>query len=164
MAEVKTTQQPTRQYVAPDRASIIGTLLTGLVVGLVGWLLSMAIQMWIIEPVFCRSPQTFAVCSQGGTIGWVVAMIIVSVASLLSLVRSGVFRPLLVVLASLIALWGASAWLGPLSWWQAMIWHGVLFALTYLLFAWVARLSNFLLAMIVTIVLIIGARLIVINS
>ena len=160
MAQVNTTSA----YVAPDRHSILGTVLTGLVVGLVGWLLSLAIQTWIIDPVFCRSPQTFAVCANGGTIGWVIAMILVSIASLLSLVRNGVFRPLLVVLASLIALWGASAWLGPLPWWQGMLWHGVLFALAYALFAWVARLSNFLIAVIITIVLIVAARLIVIGS
>lgn len=160
MAQVNTTSA----YVAPDRRSILGTVLTGLVVGLVGWLLSLAIQTWIIDPVFCRSPQTFAVCANGGTIGWVIAMILVSIASLLSLVRNGVFRPLLVVLASLIALWGASAWLGPLPWWQGMLWHGVLFALAYALFAWVARLSNFLIAVIITIVLIVAARLIVIGS
>lgn len=160
MAEVNTT----KAYIAPDRRSVVGTLLTGLVVGLVGWLLSLAIQMWIIEPIFCRSPQTFAVCANGGTIGWAIAMIIASVASLLSLVRSGVFRPLLVVLASIIALWGASAWLGPLPWWQGILWHGALFALAYVLFAWVARLTNFLLAVIITIVLIIAARLVVINS
>lgn len=160
MAEVNTTSA----YVAPDRRSVLGTVLTGLVVGVVGWLLSLAIQTWIIDPVFCRSPQTFAVCANGGTIGWVIAMILVSIASLLSLVRNGVFRPLLVVLASLIALWGASAWLGPLPWWQGMLWHGVLFALAYALFAWVARLSNFLIAVIVTIVLIVAARLVVIGS
>ena len=93
-----------------------------------------------------------------------IAKILVSIASLLSLVRNGVFRPLLVVLASLIALWGASAWLGPLPWWQGMLWHGVLFALAYALFAWVARLSNFLIAVIITIGLIVAARLIVIGS
>lgn len=160
MADATTPQR----YIAPDRRSIVGTLVTGLAVGIIGWLLSLAIQMWIIEPIFCRSPQTFAVCANGGTVAWAIAMIIVSVASLLSLVRSGVFRPLLVVLASLITLWGVSAWLGPLPWWQAMLWHGLLFALAYLLFAWVARLSSFLLAVIISIVLIIAARLVVINS
>ena len=160
MAEVTTRSV----YITPDRRSVVGTLLTGLAVGIVGWLLNLAIQAWIIEPVFCRSPQTFAVCANGGTIAWVIAMILVSIASLLSLVRSGVFRPLLVVIASLIALWGVSLWLGPLAWWQAMLWHGALFAVAYGLFSWVARLSNFLLAVIVTTILIIASRFVVINS
>ncbi len=160
MAEVNTSNV----YVAQEQRSVIGAAITGLFVGIVGWLVSMAIQAWIIEPIFCRSAQTFNVCSNGGTIAWTVALIIVSIVGLLSLVRTGVFRPLLVVLATLIALWGVSAWLGPLTWWQALLWHGVLFALAYSLFAWVARIQSFLLSLVVTIVLIIIARFVVLNS
>lgn len=161
MAEVNTTSSV---YAPGEPRSLVGVAVTGLAVGLIGWLVNMAIQSWIIEPIFCRSTQTFDVCSNGGTISWAIAMIIVSIIGLLSLVRSGVFRPLLVVLAVLIALWGASAWLGPLSWWEAMIWQGVIFAFAYSLFAWVARLQSFLLSLIVTIVLVILTRLVVINS
>lgn len=143
---------------------MIGAAVTGLAVGLVGWLVNMAIQAWIIEPIFCRSTQSFDVCANGGTISWAVALIIASIVGLLSLVRTGVFRPLLVVLATLIALWGVSAWLGPLPWWQALLWHGVLFAIAYSLFAWVARIQSFLFSLIVTIVLIIITRFVVINS
>lgn len=160
MAEVNTSNV----YVAQERRSVVGAAVTGLIVGVVGWLVSLAIQAWIIEPIFCRSAQTFNVCSNGGTIAWTVALIIVSIVGLLSLVRTGVFRPLLVVLATLIALWGVSAWLGPLPWWQALLWHGVLFALAYSLFAWVARIQSFLLSLIVTIVLIIIVRFVVLNS
>src|SRR4051812_20656734 len=135
MAQSNTTQV----YVESDKRSMIGAAVTGLLVGVVGWLASMAIQTWIIEPIFCRSAQTFSVCSNGGTIAWAVALIIVSIVGLLSLVRTGVFRPLLVVLASLVTLWGVSAWLGPLPWWQALLWHGLLFAAAYSLFAWIAR-------------------------
>lgn len=161
MAQANTTSSV---YVAGEPRSLLGVAITGLAVGLIGWLLTMAIQSWIIEPVFCRSTQSFDVCSSGGTISWAIALIIVSIIGLLSLVRSGVFRPLLVVLAVLIALWGASMWLGPLVWWQAMLWQGFLFAAAYSLFAWVARIQSFLLSLIVTIVLVILARLVVINS
>lgn len=160
MAEVNTSNI----YVAQDQRSVVGAAITGLFVGIAGWLASMAIQAWIIEPIFCRSAQTFNVCSNGGTIAWTVALIIVSIVGLLSLVRTGVFRPLLVVLATLIALWGVSVWLGPLPWWQAALWHGILFALAYSLFAWVARIQSFLLSLIVTLVLIIIARFVVLNS
>lgn len=160
MAEVNTSSV----YVAQEQRSVFGAALTGLFVGVVGWLVSMAIQAWIIEPIFCRSPQTFNVCSSGGTIAWTTALIIVSIVGLFSLVRTSVFRPLLVVLATLIALWGVSAWLGPLPWWQALLWHGVLFALAYSLFAWIARIQSFLLSLIITIALIIIARFVVLNS
>lgn len=160
MAEVRTTPL----YVSGEQRSVVGAALTGLFVGIVGWLTTMAIQAWIIEPIFCRSAQTANVCSSGGTIAWVTALIIVSIVGLLSLVRTGVFRPLLVVLAALIALWGVSTWLAPLPWWQALLWHGALFTLAYSLFAWLARVQSFLLSLIVTIVVIIVIRFVVLNS
>jgi len=40
----------------------------------------------------------------------------------------------------------------------------LLFGLAYIVFAWVARIQNFLLSLVVTIILIILARLVVINS
>ena len=151
-------------YIAQDRRPVIGAALTGFFVGAVGWLVNMAIQAWIIEPIFCRSTQTYNVCANGGTVAWTVALIIVSIVGLLGLVRTGVFRPLLVVLATLRALWGVSAWLGPLPWWQSLLWHGVLFALSYSLFAWIARVQSFLLSLIVTVVVIIVTRFVVLNS
>lgn len=158
------TTKPSTLYVASDQRSAIGAAITGFMVGAAGWLMSMAIQAWVIEPIFCRSTQTYNVCSNGGTVAWVIALIMVSIVGLLSLVRTGVFRPLLVVLATLSALWGASAWLGPLPWWQALLWQGLLFAVAYSLFAWVARFKSFLISLILTIVVVILARLVVINS
>jgi len=160
MAEVKKSQF----YVPQERRSFIGVVVTGFLVGVLSWLLSLGLQAWIIEPIFCRSEQSFDICANGGTIAWTASVIIVSFLGLLSMVRTNVFRPLLVVIATLIALWSVSAWLGPLEWWQAMLWHGLLFGLAYIVFAWVARIQNFLLSLVVTIILIILARLVVINS
>ena len=151
-------------YVAQEQRSVIGAAIAGVFVGLAGWMLNLALQAWIIEPFFCRSPETFAVCSNGGTVAWTAAVIFASIIGLIALVRSGVFRPLLVVIATLIALWGVAAWLGPLVWWQALLWHGILFAVAYSLFSWIARISSFLVALIITIVVIVLARLVVINS
>lgn len=159
MAEVK---QPI--YISSDRRSIMTTLATGLFVGVAGWLLNLAIQRFFVEPIFCRNADSFAMCANGGTIAWVIAIIIVSAAGLFSLVRIGVFRPLLVVLAAVIALWGVSSWLGPLEWWQAMLWQGALFALAYMLFTWIARAERFPVAFIVTILVILLMRLVVVSA
>jgi len=147
-----------------ERRSVLTTVLTGLAVGVVGWLLSLGLQRFFIEPVFCRNPDAFSTCAQGGTVAWVVAVVIISALGLIALVRTGVFRPLLVVLAAIAALWGASAWLGPLAWWQALIWHGVLFALAYALFGWIARTQKFPIAFVATIVIIIALRLVALNA
>lgn len=157
-------ENSSRPYIASDGRSLIGTSVSGLVVGMAGWLASLAIQQWIIDPVFCRSSQTATICANGDAVAWTIAMIVVSIFGLLSMVRWNVFRPLLVALAALIALWGVHGWLAPLEWWQAMLWHGGLFMFAYLLFAWVARINAFVIALILTILLIILARLVVIST
>jgi len=157
-----TLRQPI--YISSDRRSIVQTLLVGLAVGILGWLLDMAIQRFFIEPVFCRNADSFSMCANGGTIAWVIAIIIASAIGLFSLIRINVFRPLLVVLAAAVTLWGVSGWLGPLVWWQALLWHGALFAVAYLLFVWLARAERFPLAFITTIVVILLLRLVVLSA
>jgi hypothetical protein len=147
-----------------QRQTLISSVLIGLIAGIVGWLLSMALQRWVISSLFCQSTDTYSVCANGGTVSWAVAVIVVGIFSLFIMVSTGIFRPLLVVLASIISLWGASAWLGPLEWWQSMLWHGLLFALAYAFFAWIARIDKFLISLIITIIAIVLARLVAISA
>lgn len=160
MAEVGTDSP---YYMSTERRSLIATTLSGLAVGIVGWLLSIGLQRFFIEPVFCRNADAFATCAQGGTVAWIVALVIASAVGLVVLVRTSVFRPLLVVLAAIITLWGVSTWLGPLVWWQALLWHGLLFALAYALYGWLARAEKFPVAFISTVVVILALRLVATN-
>lgn len=161
MANTAITQP---MYVGSDRRSIINIALTGLGVGIIGWLLNLAIQRFFVIPVFCNNTDSFSMCANGGTIAWVIAMIIVSAVGLFSLVNIGVFRPLLAVLATMVALWGVSTWLGPLEWWHAMLWHGGLFALAYLLFTWIARTERFPVAFIASVLVVLLLRLVVVSA
>lgn len=151
-------------YISSERRSVITTALTGLGVGILGWILNLGLQRYFIEPVFCRDTNAFNACAQGGTIAWVVAIVIVSAVGLVALVRTSIFRPLLVVLAAIIALWGASGWLGPLVWWQAILWHGLLFALAYALFGWIARTDKFPIAFIAIIIIIVLLRVVAMSA
>jgi hypothetical protein len=151
-------------YISTDQRSIVATVLTGFMVGAIGWLLNLGLQRFFVEPVFCNNTDAFSLCANGGTIAWVIAIVIASAAGLFSLVRAGIFRPLLVVLAAFITLWGVSNWLGPLAWWQAALWQGILFALAYALFAWVSRTERFPVAFILTIAIIIILRLVAVNA
>ena len=158
---VTTTTTTTTSLTATmfGRRSLVSALLIGLGVGVVGWLLTIAFRNYIVEPVFCRSADTFAICNNGGTVAWIAAHIIVAIASVLALVRAGVYRPLLVVLAAFIALWGIGSWLAPLAWYWGVIWQGALFALAYALFAWLASVERFVIGIVATVVMIIVIRL-----
>ncbi len=133
-----------------DVKSLIRLSLIGFVTGVIGWLVYMAISQFFIEPVFCSSAETFAICKNGGTIAWVSAHIVVLAAATAALARLGVYRPLLIIIGVLVALWGAHSWLGGLQWYSAMVWQGLLFGVAMALFGWIARIPNFLFATLAT--------------
>lgn len=143
-----------------DLRSIVQLLIVGAVTGAVGWLLYLAISQFFIEPVFCSSAETFSICQNGGTIAWISAHIIVMAALVAVLARLAVYRPLLVALAVLLSLWGTHVWLGGMDWYIGLAWQLVLFAVAVALFGWIARLTNFLVAVILSIAVVIISRVV----
>ncbi len=133
-----------------DVASLVKLFVIGAISGAVGWLLYLAIAHYFIDPVFCRSAETFSVCRNGGTVAWVSAHIIVMAAAVAALARFAVYRPLLVVLAVLVSLWSAHAWLGGMAWYVGLLWQAVLFGLAVTLFGQIARMMNFLAALLIS--------------
>ncbi len=156
-------EQPTTERYLSDmmsRNALLGALGVGAVVGLIGWLLAIAFDQWVIGAIFCRSSDTASVCVNAWPISWILAHTIVAIGSLFALVRLTVYRPLLVVIAAFVAVWGISAWLLPLAWWQATLWQAGLFALAYALFAWLASIERFLYSLVVTVAVLVIIRLV----
>jgi len=139
--------------------SLIAPLVIGLVVGIVGWLLNLFLQRYFIEPVFCRSTDSFAVCSNGGNVAWAIAHIVLAGLSIIVMVRYLVFRPLLVAVAALLSVWGVAAWLSQMPWYSAIAWQAILFAFAYALFAWIARNDKFWQATLVSAIVVVICRL-----
>lgn len=140
------------------------TTAVGVLVGVLTWLLSLFVQWAFVEPVFCRSVDSFNACANGGTISIVIALAIVNSLGLFALIRLGVFRPLLVVIAALVTLAGTNSWLGSLSWYEASLWYGLLFGITYALYAWVARIKTFWAALALMAIILFGLRLFMARS
>lgn len=147
--------------VVPAASSLPAVLGVGAFVGFFGWALTVAINSWVLNPVFCRSADTAAACSSAGLTAWIIAHIIISVIGLFMLIRANVFRPLLVVLAALATLWIIGLWFIPSVWWVGLIWETVLFALAYALYTWIASAKNFIFSLVAIIVLVIVFRLII---
>lgn len=143
-----------------DLPSIIRLLIVGAVSGAVGWLLYMAISQFFIEPVFCANANTFSVCNNGGTIAWVSAHVIVIAGMVAVLAHLAIYRPLLVALGVFLSLWSAHAWLGGMAWYVGLGWQALLFGLSVALFGWIARLTNFVVAVIVSVAVVILARVV----
>jgi len=147
-----------------DMLALVRLILVGAITGIVGWLLYLAIANFFIEPVFCQSAETYSVCRSGGTIAWIGAHVIVLAAATAVLARLAVYRPLLIVLAVLVSLWGAHSWLGGMEWYVGLFWQAVLFGAAFAVFGWIARLPNFLLALILTIIVTVLSRIVLMLS
>lgn len=147
-------------YQRLSRSNVVFGGLVGAATGALVWLLEWLVREVVIIPLFCNSPDSFTVCSSGGVYSWWIAAILATIASLFVLVRRGIFRPLLVVMAVLASLWGVWAWMGYLDWWQSLIWQMVLFGLGYALFTLLARVANFGLSLIAMVAAIVVVRLV----
>ena len=149
-----------RQPMVPMAITAIG--LTGLAVGVMTWLVMLGLSQFVLTPIFCRSTDT-SYCMQVPTISFWIATVAGQLVGLLGLIKLGVFRPLLVVLASIITLIGVHIWIAAFPWWEAALYTGGLFALVYALYAWINRLSSFPVALAVTVAVIVLGRLAIIS-
>lgn len=136
-------------------ATVMGV---GFGVGALVWLLSLLMQVIFVEPVFCRSADSFQACANGGTISIVISTIIANIVGLIALVRLKVYRPLLVVIAAIITVFGLHSWTGGMAWYEATAWYAFVYALAYGLFAWLARMLSFAVTVILMIVIIVLLR------
>ena len=133
---------------------VMRIVLLGIGTGIVGWLLSLIIRQIILTPLFCGGSQCGGVVDGAANI----ATIIVGVAGLLGLVRLSAYRPLLVVLAVVISLWGIGGWTAGMSWYQALSSWALLYALGYVTFSWLVRPRAFAPAVILVVVAVILIR------
>lgn len=137
---------------------LIGVIVSGAVIGIVVIGLYLLLNHFVFSAVLCR-PQAPADCSQAPTYAMIVAQVIGVIAGIGILVRMRVYRPLLIVLATIATLWTLQSLIAPFAWWGALCIGAVLFGISYGLFAWVARIRSFILALVVTVVLVIVARI-----
>lgn len=140
-------------------ATVLGVLFLGAVVGALVMGGSILLEQYFVEPVFCRSADSFALCADGGNLAYNVATVLVGIVGAVGLVKMSVYRPLLVVIAAAAVMWSANAWLGVLPWYETLAWLAGLYGVVYALFAWVLRITNFVLAFALMIILIVAARL-----
>lgn len=117
---------------------VIRIMLLGVGLGVVGFLLSFIIRDVILVPVFCGNVP-ISKCSGVADNAANIANVIVAIAGLLGLVRLSVYRPLLIVLAVVLSFWGLGGLMTNLSWFEALSWWVLLYAIGYTAFAWLVR-------------------------
>ncbi len=146
-------------YQPIDRSSLFQPLIIGLGAGISTWLLTLLLDRFLLGPVLCTySPQY---CGSSLLVAFVVASLATHFIALVALVRTGALRPLLVILAAVVSVWGMHVWFTGMPWWLATLYSGLLCSLGYMYYAWINRLLFFPVALVLTIVSVIATRLII---
>lgn len=132
--------------------------LWGAVIGALVFAASLFFEQVLITPLLCEQMNIAAMCQQGGDVAFHIATVLGSIVGLVGLLRLSIFRPLPVVLAAVATLWGAHVWFVGSYWLEGLLWMAGLYAVAYLLFAQVARVQQFLLALLLLVILVVGVR------
>lgn len=156
--EPTSTEPHSSSLIPMSGRELITIILSGAAVGAAIIGLYLLLNHFVFSAVLCR-PQAPADCSQAPSYAMIVAQIVGIIGGIGVLVRLRVYRPLLVVLASLVSLWTLQQLILPFPWYGALIVAAILFGISYGLFAWVARVRSFVLALVITVVLVVIARI-----
>lgn len=157
MADVS-LHEPYSRIIAMTGRTMLWVALIGAATGLLFWGGAQVIERAVLEPIFCGTGNS-GICTNKASIASSAALVVAVFVAIVGLIRANVYRPLLISLAVAAALWGVGGLVAGLAWYYALLWSVLLFTFAYLLFAWVSRLRNFSLALVVTVVLVIGLRL-----
>lgn len=152
-------------YKRSSRGEVIKVLLLGAAVGLLIPLVSFLLERFFIEPVFCRSANSFGMCATGGLTAYYIATGVISIIAIILLANWQVFRPLLIAVGAAAALWGFKRYIGDMASQSAIeyyLFSAITFGLLYLLFYWIMRIRPFIISVILAILLVVVVRLVLI--
>ncbi len=138
------------------RIGAIGAVIGALSVGLY-----VLFHTYIFQAVLCRD-QANTACGQAATYAAITTAFIASFVAVVVLAHIRAYRPLLIILAAILALWGIQSIVAVLPWYWALAGMIAVGALAYSLFAWIARIRSFILSAVVAIVIAVIIRCIIV--
>ena len=156
MAKVVITDQ---QIAAESRAMWVRTIVLGIGVGLIFWVLTVLIARYVIEPLVCGKVVNAVLCADPKPLAGNIATILAAVVGVIAMVRIGAARPIVIAIAAAAILWDLAAWTSGLFWLEAVSWSLLLYALTYALFAWITRYWALWITIVVSLVIVLIIRI-----
>lgn len=149
---------PADPFATLSISGFVGSLVTGLGIGVTSMGIYLLLNHFIFSAALCRVGVEG--CANAPLYSTIITAVIAIIMGVVALARLDVYRPLLVSLASSIALWSLYVVIGGAFWLWAVLIAGALFSLAYSLFAWAARVRSFIIALIVLIMLVVVVRLV----
>lgn len=158
MSETNQTETQT-VYIPMSRQQLIQVALFGIVAGLIVWGLTYVLETYVLKSLLCATKQA-STCAVAAQYGEVIATLVAGAIGLFVLVKIQVFRPLLVVIATVVSLWGLVSVVSEQPWYVMGLSLAGMYLVGYLVFTWVTRLRVFWLVIILLLALIAAMRLI----
>ncbi len=125
----------------------------GVLSGVLVWLLRLAFEAWVMNPLFCRTPDTASVCTNAGSTSFIVSLIAVGIIASSVLTGARVFRSILISAATFISLGALWPLLNSKSALAACVWSAFFAVVLYLFFAMIAAVKRYVLAIILIVAL-----------
>ena len=141
---------------------LLSTIGAGFGIGVLTAGIYFLMNRFVFAAVLCRSGAD-SDCINAPLYAMIVAMVFGAIAGLVSLAALRIYRPLLIVIATSIVMWGFSSLVSTMPWYFVILVPAILFALLYGLFAWVARIRSFVAALLVVVILVVLLRFIFVS-
>ncbi len=160
MAKVIEAVTPQTAWATMEWRKLLSIFVLGTLAGVVTYALYVLLLQFVFEPIMCRENSALARCESKEDFASVVAIIVGSTIGLILLVRERVYRPLLVIAAVALGLWGIFSLVAGMQWLVGTAVVALGFGLAYAAFAWLAQPVSFLVALICVTVLVAFTRLV----
>lgn len=136
--------QPT--IIDQDKRITFKIALTGVVLGLVGYIITYTLERFILASLVCHGESS---CTTANSYAGNIASVLIGIIGVVALVRSGVYRPIIIAIGAAISLWGVSSWLFNAGVVVSLIGAAGLYGIAYLTYGWLVRIRNVALMLIV---------------
>ncbi|HEY8885881.1 MAG TPA: hypothetical protein VIM31_00045 [Candidatus Microsaccharimonas sp.] len=156
MAQIIITDQ---QAVAESYAMWVRTVVLGAVTGIIFWLLTIIVARYIVDPLVCGRLFNATLCVDSTPLAGNIAAILAAVVGVISMVRIGAARPIVIAVASAALLWDLGMWTDGLFWLEAVAWSIILYAAVYALFAWITRYASLWVTIALSLVIVLIIRI-----
>lgn len=165
MADTDTASTPLLKnetlYLRTNWGEVLRVIALGVAVGLLLPWLSLLLDQYFIRPVFCHAGSVLAICSSSSSVSLVVITVLLTLGATVALAHWQVFRPLLIALATAVALWGLNKQLAGIQSQSASEYYALSvlsYTSVYLLFFWLFRMSNFIASVLLSAFVLVALR------
>lgn len=138
------------------RNDFLRILALGAGVGFMVWVIGMVLDRFVFGAYFCQND--ISNCASSRNYAATFAGVIAAVFALGGLIRLLVYRPLLVVIASFLSMWGIAQISWGLTWWIGLVIMILLYSVAMGIFSWLARIREFWISFVLIVALIVIVR------